>query len=149
VPRALLPVFTRFGLPLFLLLLAACGGDDDPPVAPLGPPPVNPSFQVLTQGDLVLDIAPDDTQKIQPDEIMHQAGKSTPCVSLIFLFTYRIDGRKDAVQILAGPTSVAAEGPEGGASIGGCTTINVKNVSNNSVKGTMRYVVAQGLQKQQ
>jgi hypothetical protein len=136
----------RFGLPLFFFLLAAaCGGDEEKPLEPLGPPPVNPSFQVLTQGELALDVAANGTMEIQPGEIMSAAGKSTPCVSLNFLFTYRVDGRKDSIQILASSGAIAAQGPEGGASIGGCSKITVKNPGNKPIKGAMRYVIAQGL----
>ncbi len=138
-------VFTRLGLPLFLLLAAACSGDDEKPLQPLGPPPVNPRYRVMTQGNLDINIAANGTQAIEPRDIMRAAGESTPCVSLLFLFTYRVDGGKDEVRFITSQDATASEGTEGGASINGCNTINVKNPNDRPVKGTLRYVVAEGL----
>lgn len=99
----------------------------------------------MTQGNLELDIAANGTQAIEPREIMRAAGDSTPCVSLIFLFTYRLDSKKDEVQFITRQATTASEGTEGGASISGCNTIEVKNPNDRPVKGTLRYVVAEGL----
>jgi hypothetical protein len=139
-------VFARLSLPLFLFLAAACGGgDDDGTVQPLAPPPVNPNLSVVGQGSIDLDIASNGTQGIDPTALLKAAGGTTPCGRLVFLFTYRVDG-KGSIRVVQGSSTKIVEGNEAGASVNGCSQIAVQNLEGEALTGELRYVLAEGRQ---
>jgi hypothetical protein len=139
--------FARLGLPLVFLLATACGGgDDDDPLQPLAPPPVNPNLTVIDQGAFNLEAPANSVGEITPASVAARAGSSTPCERLIFLFSWRSEGRKSIEFTSRTPQQgnvKVGEGTEGVASVDGCVVLGANNLNDSRVNIEVRYVLAE------
>ena len=138
--------FARLSLPFVFFLATACGGGDDEPRGPLAPPPVSPNLSVLGQGTLEQQIPADGLWDIAPSRMAPQAGITTPCESLVFLFSLRTEARKslDFTGTTQGKDSVdVGKGDEGVASVGGCVVLGAHNSGGSTVSVALRYVLAE------
>jgi len=149
--RRLARFLPAFALIFFAMLWSvACGGDDDEGHRePLAPPPVSPNLTVLHQGSFSLNVSPDGIYFPGPQEIDGLPMFPDDCASLVLLFSYRTDGKKELkVKGLSinNPSSNQytdiVQGSEGSASVPACQQVGFLNDGSGAVSGEVKYVVA-------
>ena len=139
-------VATRLILPVALALAAACGGDkDEGSRPPLAPPPVSPNLTVHSQGDVGLNVLPGALQVLDPARMPLPPAVTISCEKLVFLFSWRVDGKR-ALQFSKadrlGEVKIG-EGRDGVLSISGCAVVNIRSKRDSTVIGELKYVIAE------
>ena len=137
----------RRGLKFLLVavLVMACT-DRTATIEPqLAPPPIDPRLEALFQGELTLDVAANARQDIDPLALARQAGTPPTCADFVFLFSWRTRGEKPVAFLgnRQGGEFDIAHGVKGEASVGGCILLQAANASSETLRGELRYIIAQ------